>query len=46
MAKKKSTGNPDLVALKKQYKEETGKNAVHCGKITKGFQEWKKQKQG
>jgi len=43
MAKKPPAGNPDLEALKAQYKEETGKNALHCGKLTKGFQEWKKQ---
>lgn len=44
MAKKKAPGSPDLAALKKQYKEETGKNPLYCGKLSKGFQEWRKQK--
>ncbi len=44
MAKKKAEGNPKLESLKEQYKEETGKNALYCGKLTKGFQEWKKKK--
>ncbi|MFX0104212.1 MAG: hypothetical protein ACFE75_01820 [Candidatus Hodarchaeota archaeon] len=44
MANKKSEGSPDLATLKNQYKEETGKNALHCGKLTKAFQEWKKNK--
>ena len=42
MAKKK-VETPNLDSLKEKYKEETGKNAIHCGKITKGFQEWKKK---
>ncbi len=43
MAKKKSPENLDLTVLKNQYKEETGKNAIYCGKLTKAFQEWRKQ---
>ncbi len=39
MIKKKSPGNPDLTALKKHYGEDVEKNAVQCGKFTKGFQE-------
>ena len=45
MAKKKSE-KPTETELKALYKEETGKNALHCGKLTKGYREWKSEKLG
>ncbi len=46
MAKKKAPWGPSLAALKEEYKKATGKSALYCGKLSKGFQEWRKQKQG
>ena len=43
MAKKKNQ-NDSEAELKANYKEETGKNALHCGKLTKGYKDWKKEK--
>lgn len=36
----------DEEALQRQFEEETGKNAIWHGKITKGYEEWKKEKIG
>ena len=35
----------DEEALQKQYMDETGKNAIWRGKQTKGYIEWKAEKQ-
>jgi len=37
---------PDEDALQAQYNEETGKNAVWRGKVTKGYVDWKVEKFG
>ena len=36
----------DEETLQQQYSEETGKNAKWRGKVTKGYQDWKKEKLG
>ena len=40
MAKKAPAkgGEKDLQA---KFEKETGKKAIHCGKLTKGFKDWK-----
>ena len=43
---KPSADEQDEDALQAQYKEETGKNAIWRGKVTKGYVEWKVEKYG
>ena len=41
---KPSSEELDEEALQEQYKNETGKNAIWRGKVTKGYLEWKTEK--
>ena len=41
MAKKKAPVKETEKELQARFEEETGKKAIHCGKMTKGFKEWK-----
>jgi uncharacterized protein YktA (UPF0223 family) len=41
MAKKKAPAKGSEKELQKQFEEETGKNAIYCGKTTKAYKEWK-----
>ena len=41
MAKKKAPASKGEKDLQTQFEKETGKKALHCGKLTKGYKEWK-----
>ena len=43
MAKKKAQKYTET-ELKVLYKEETGKNSLHCGKLTNAYKTWKREK--
>ncbi|MFX0188682.1 MAG: hypothetical protein ACFE8A_13210 [Candidatus Hodarchaeota archaeon] len=42
MAKRKNPSGITEKELQAQFQKETGKKAIHCGKITKAYREWKK----
>ncbi len=42
MAKKKAPSSKSEIQLQEQFTKETGKKAIHCGKMTKAYKEWKK----
>lgn len=41
MAKKKVPAKKSENDLQEQFVNETGKKAIHCGKMTKAYKEWK-----
>lgn len=41
MAKKKAPGKKSEKELQDKFVNETGKKAIHCGKMTKAYKEWK-----
>ncbi len=41
MAKKKAPATGTEKALQEQCEKATGKKAIHCGNMTKGYKEWK-----
>ncbi len=41
MAKKKASVSDSEKELQAKFEKETGKKAIHCGKMTKGYKEWK-----
>jgi len=42
MAKKKNLASKTEKEFQAQFQKETGKKAIYCGKMTKGYREWKK----
>jgi len=44
--KEKTEEEPDAEEMQKQFEQETGKNAIWRGKVTRQYQEWKEEKFG
>jgi len=44
LAKKKAPASKGEKDLQTQFEKETGKKALHCGKLTKGYKDWKQNR--